>query len=125
MQLEQRQEANLFTLLFKDLNARSGGLGAGCALREPLFFPGQLVQHKSKGYRGVVVDYDLYLAQEDGTTHQPTYRILVHGSPHVASAAEAQLQGDDGGLVAHPYVSIFFSRFENGVYLRNSRPWGS
>ncbi len=123
LQLEQRAESNLYTLLLKDVSARAAGLGQGVALREPLYCPGQLVQHKDKGYRGVVVDYDLYQLHASGQPHQPTYRVLVHGSPQVATAWEEQLQSDRGGLVAHPFVSVFFSRFENGMYLRNSRPW--
>lgn len=123
LKLERRDDANLYTLLLKDLSSRAAGLGSGTALREPRFTPGDLVQHAEKGYRGVVVDYDLYQLHESGGPPQPTYRILVHGSPHVASAWEEQLQADTGGLVAHPFVSVFFSRFENGIYVRNSRPW--
>lgn len=123
LQKEQGDESNLYTLLLKDVSARAAGLGGGVPLREPLFCPGQLVHHREKGYRGVIVDYDLYQMHANGFTHQPTYRILVHGSPHVATAWEEQLEPDTGGLVAHPFVSVFFSRFENGMYVRNSRPW--
>lgn len=121
---EKRTEANLFFLLQKDLGAREKGLGTGLALREPLFHPGQLVTHKSKGYRGVVVEYELYLEDESGPAHEPIYRILVHGSPQVASARESVLAPDkSGSLVAHPFVAYFFSKFEGGVYYRNAKPW--
>lgn len=117
--LENREYACLFDLLLKDLLARGQGRGQNQPLREPLFSTGQVVRHRHKDYRGVVIDYELYC--EEG--HLPLYRILVHGSPQVASAFEADLELDGGGLVAHQLVSVFFSRFEGGVYLRNTRPW--
>lgn len=122
IKLEERDHACLFDLLLKDLLARGKGLGGNLALREPLFTPGQIVRHRRKEYRGVVIDYDLY-RDEDGRPHLPLYRILVHGSPQVASAHEGDLDLDGGGLVAHQLVSVFFTRFEGGVYVRNSRPW--
>lgn len=121
---ERRPEANLFFLLHKDLVARDKGGVEGLTLRETLFQPGQLVVHKSKGYRGVVVDYDLYVNDSSGPTHEPVYRVLVHRSPQVASARESTLSVDpSGSLVAHPFVTYFFSKFEDGVYYRNSKPW--
>lgn len=121
---ERRTDANLFFLLHKDLVARDKGVGDGLPLREPLFQPGQLVLHKAKGYRGVIVDYDLYVDDASGPPHEPIYRILVHRSPQVASARESTLSTDhSGSLVAHPFVTYFFSKFEDGVYFRNSKPW--
>lgn len=119
---EKRAHACVFDLLLKDLVARGRGRGQSLALREPLFSPGQVVRHKKKSYRGVVIDYELY-SDEEEQPHLPLYRILVHGSPQVASADESQLELDEGGLVAHQLVGLFFSRFEDGVYVRNSRPW--
>ncbi|MBX3168686.1 MAG: hypothetical protein KF760_14820 [Candidatus Eremiobacteraeota bacterium] len=119
---ENRAYACLFDLLLKDLIARGRGRGQSLPLREPLFTPGQVVRHRKKAYRGVVIDYELYSEEED-QPHLPLYRVLVHGSPQVASADESQLELDDGGLVAHQLVGLFFSRFEDGVYVRNSRPW--
>ncbi len=119
---ENRPYACLYDLLLKDLIARGRGRGQSLALREPLFTPGQVVRHRKKAYRGVVIDYELY-SDEEEQPHLPLYRILVHGSPQVASADESQLDFDDGGLVAHQLVGLFFSRFEDGVYVRNSRPW--
>lgn len=122
VRLENRAYACLFDLLLKDLIARGRGRGQSLALREPLFTPGEVVRHRHKAYRGVVIDYELYSEEED-QPHLPLYRILVHGSPQVASADESQLELDAGGLVAHQLVGLFFSRFEDGVYVRNSRPW--
>jgi hemimethylated DNA binding protein len=120
---ERRADANLFHFLGKDMAARERGLPGEHPVREPQFQPGQLVRHRRKNYRGVVVDYHLWTAQR---LEQPSYRVLVHGSPTVATANEDDLENDrSGGLVAHPFVGYFFSRFENGVYLRNSFPWES
>ena len=120
--LEDRSLFNLYTLLLKDFKARRAGCGQGLALREPLYAPGSVVRHRRKDYRGVVVDYELY-QDSDGPPHEPVYRILVHGSPQVAKAREEALVSDPGGLVAHPFVSVFFSRYEEGVYWRNNHPW--
>lgn len=122
VRVENRAYACLFDLLLKDLIARGRGRGQSLPLREPLFTPGQVVRHRKKAYRGVVIDYELY-SEEEEQPHLPLYRILVHGSPQVASADEAQLELDDGGLVAHQLVGLFFSRFADGVYVRNNRPW--
>lgn len=119
---ENRPYACLVYFLLKDLIARGRGRGQSLPLREPLFTPGQVVRHRKKAYRGVVIDYELY-SDEEEQPHLPLYRVLVHGSPQVASADESQLELDDGGLVAHQLVGLFFSRFEDGVYVRNSRPW--
>lgn len=122
VRLENRTYACLFYFLLKDMVARGRGLGQALPLREPMFSPGQVVRHRKKAYRGVVIDYELY-SDEEEQPHLPLYRILVHGSPQVASADESQLELDDGGLVAHQLVGLFFSRFEDGVYVRNSRRW--
>ena len=123
---ERRDQANLFYLLLKDTVARNKGLGEGLSLREPLFQPGQLVSHKEKGYRGAILDYELYIVDPDldDNGREPLYRILVHGSPQVATARESILVEDkSGGRVAHPLMTFFFSKFEDGVYYRNSKPW--
>lgn len=122
LQNGKRSEANLYDLLLKDSLARSQGLGKTSGLRQPLFFPGQVVRHKEKDYRGVVVDYDLYVTQEDGLEHQPLYHVLVHGSPTVTQVREEKLALEEG-RVAHPFLSLFFSSFEGGIYIRNSQPW--
>jgi hemimethylated DNA binding protein len=124
LEQEKSLEGNLFHFLYKDLCAREEGLGQEFGLREPVFHPGQLVSHKDKGFRGVIVDYRLYDNVHEGLPHEPLYRILVHGSPQVASARESRLTLDAAGnLVAHPFIKHFFSKFDKGGYVRNARPW--
>lgn len=120
----ERSQAHLYDLLLKDMLARGQGLGKTSGLRQPLYIPGQVVRHKEKDYRGVVVDYDLYVDQEDGLEYQPLYRVLVHGSPTVTQVREEKLALEEG-RVAHPFLSMFFSSFEDGIYIRNSQPWES
>ncbi len=124
LEQEKSLQGNLFHFLYKDLCAREEGLGQEFGLREPVFHPGQLVSHKDKGFRGVIVDYRLYDKVHEGLAHEPLYRILVHGSPQVASARESRLTQDAAGnLVAHPFIKHFFSKFDKGGYVRNARPW--
>lgn len=121
---ERATEGNLFHLLYKDLLARQGGLGLEYALREPIYGLGQVVSHRDKEFRGVIVDYNLYDSSQEGLAHEPVYSVLVHESPQVASVRESRLYLDkSGSLVAHPFVGHFFSKYENGSYLRNSRAW--
>lgn len=98
------------------------------------FLPGELVRHRRYGYRGVVVDFDMKcLAPEDWYVsnktqpprRQPWYHVLVHGTVQTTYAAESSLAVDEGfEEIVHPLVSVYFDRFESGLYVRNDRPWG-
>ena len=101
--------------------------------RQPLFAPGQLVQHVRYGYRGVVVDFDMtcqademwyYRNQTQPGRNQPWYHVLVDGSMTTTYAAQTSLRRDASGKqIVHPWVSLYFSAFEQGGYVRNARPW--
>ncbi len=100
---------------------------------EPLFEPGQLVTHRRYGYRGVVVSVDIHCQANDNWYYsnqtqpkrdQPWYHVLVHNSTSCTYAAQSSLVADSSGEpIDHPLVEQFFSSFEKGYYLRNSRPW--
>lgn len=97
------------------------------------FRPGDLVEHRRYGYRGVVVDLDHTCeAPEDWyrsnrtqpARDQPWYHVLVHGSHHSTYAAEENLRADETGLpIAHPLIERYFVAFEDDRYVRNSLPW--
>lgn len=97
------------------------------------FRPGQLVQHRRYGYRGVVVALDLECQADEGwyqsnktqpDRDQAWYHVLVHASHQVTYAAQSSLMGDPaGGEIDHPLIDRFFTEFVNGFYVRNSRPW--
>ncbi len=97
------------------------------------FQPGQLVQHRRYGYRGVVVDCDLTCQAdqdwyESNRTQpdrdQPWYHVLVDGSDTITYAAQTSLTEDSSDdEVEHPLVEYFFEDFESGKYVRNDRPW--
>lgn len=102
-------------------------------LPEPRFSPGQLVCHRRYGYRGVVVDFDP-TCQADKNWYQknrtqpdrdqPWYHVLVHNSDTITYAAQTSLQEDESTEeIHHPYISVFFSDFKDGRYIRNDRPW--
>ena len=107
--------------------------GEGLADTRPKFEPGQLVQHKRYGYRGVVVSVDghckadptWYMSNKSQPDrNQPWYHVLIDGSTTVTYPAEENLLADTSGLpVNHPLVPAFFSGFENGVYVRNDVSW--
>lgn len=94
---------------------------------------GQLVRHRKYGYRGVIVDFDAECQaderwyrsnQTQPDRDQPWYHVLVHDSYQVTYAAESSLIQDiSDEPVVHPLVTKFFSRFENGHYIRNDHPW--
>ena len=97
------------------------------------FQPGHLVRHRRYGYRGVVVALDLECGAGDDwyrsnrtqpDRDQPWYHVLVHGSSQTTYAAQTSLMPDPTNEeVAHPLVVLFFSRFEDGFYVRNDQPW--
>lgn len=99
----------------------------------PLFEPGQLVQHRRYGYRGVVVARDDCCQAGDAWYHknqtqpdrdQPWYHVLVDGSSSCTYAASENLLADASGLpIAHPLLPHFFSEFADGRYVRNAEPW--
>ncbi len=98
-----------------------------------LFRAGELINHKRYGYRGVVVDVDLFCYADDDwylrnrsqpPRLQPWYHILVDKSDAVTYAAESSLELDPvESPISHPYLSLFFKTFMDGVHVRNSRPW--
>ena len=97
------------------------------------FSPGQLVRHRRYGYRGVVVDLDLFCTAPDEwyqsnktqpRRDQPWYHVLVHQSLTTTYAAESSLLPDPGGgEIVHPLLEHFFEGFQDGRYLRNDEPW--
>jgi len=99
----------------------------------PKVKPGQLVQHRRYGYRGVVVALDPSCRASDDWYHrnktqpprsQPWYHILVDGGEVTTYAAETSLKEDSSGRpIEHPLVKTFFSALTAGVYVRNDRPW--
>lgn len=101
--------------------------------RRMLYRPGQLVRHRRYGYRGVVVSVDMVCQasrewyernKTQPPREQPWYHVLVHGSPNATYAAQSSLLPDlTRRQVVHPSIERFFDRFENGMYLRNNRPW--
>jgi hemimethylated DNA binding protein len=102
--------------------------------RQPAFRPGQLVRHRRYGYRGVIVDYDLECKADDGwyqhnhtqpTRDQPWYHVLVDGAEHTTYAAQTSLESDDqSSEIRHPLLTVFFSDFVSGRYIRNSQNFG-
>ena len=97
------------------------------------FRPGQLVRHRRYRYRGLIVDVTPFCVAPDEWYHlnqtqpernQPWYHVLVHGTETVTYAAQTSLMNDDsGGIIEHPLVDAFFSKFTGDAYVRNNRPW--
>ncbi len=97
------------------------------------FAPGELVQHRRYGYRGVVVASDASCQaseawyrknQTQPRKDQAWYHVLVDGSDGTTYAAEENLLADPiGAPIAHPLLDTFFSAFHDGAYVRNETPW--
>lgn len=97
------------------------------------FSPGQLVHHLRFDYRGVVVDVDPTFSGTDEWYQQmarsrpprdaPWYHVLVDGAEHMTYVAERNLEPDSTGEEArHPLLDHFFEGFQDGRYVRRSRP---
>jgi heat shock protein HspQ len=102
---------------------------------DPLYYPGQIVQHRRYGYRGVVVDFDLSCEADEAwyqsnqtrpDRRQPWYHVLVDGSSNTTYAAQTSLKADESAApITHPYLEHFFTEFDGDRYVRNDRPWPS
>lgn len=93
---------------------------------------GQKIRHVDEGYRGLIVDYDLYCAEgseapsdDERLEHnQPWYQILVDQTDRTMYVPHCQLEKDlDFDDIENPLVSFFFTRGLDGSYIRNHMPW--
>lgn len=99
-------------------------------MSEPRFAPGQLVQHRKFGYRGVIADVDPefagteqwyeMMARSRPPKDQPWYHVLVDGASHTTYVAERHLEPDASNRqIEHPALGRFFDRFEGNRYHRS------
>ena len=52
--------------------------------------------------------------------NRPWYHVLVHGNAHSTYVAEQNLEPDNNlEPISHPMLESFFSKFDNGRYIRN------
>ena len=95
------------------------------------FSVGDLVHHKLFDYRGVIVDVDpkFQLSEEWYETvarsmppkDKPWYHVLVHNASHQTYVAEQNLEPDSmGGVIDHPLISQYFTRFSEGRYINDA-----
>jgi len=96
------------------------------------FAIGDLVQHRLFDYRGVIVDvdpnfqsteewYDV-VAKSRPPKDKPWYHVLVHDAIHTTYVAERNLERDlSAEPISHPMLPHFFSKFEGGRYVSQSR----
>ena len=97
---------------------------------------GQIVQHRSYPFRGVVFDVDpefasaedLWLAipeQDRPRKDQPYYHLLAEGEgrSYLAYVSEQNLVPDHTGRpVSHPETEVIFAGFDHGQYRQYQRP---
>jgi heat shock protein HspQ len=99
---------------------------------EAKFTVGDIVHHRLFDYRGVVFDVDSVFSLTDEWYEQvaksrppknePWYHVLVHGSVQTTYVAEQNLEADlSSDAVVHPMLTHYFSEFENGRYVMQSR----
>ncbi|MCA9399424.1 MAG: heat shock protein HspQ, partial [Candidatus Omnitrophica bacterium] len=97
------------------------------------FHAGQVVRHKSYGYRGIVVASDQFCMASDEwyygnqtqpDRNQPWLHVFVDGSDQVTYVAESNLIEDsDKKKIEHPLLSYFFTEDKAKGYVRNSNNW--
>ncbi|GBF29685.1 heat shock protein HspQ [bacterium MnTg03] len=94
------------------------------------FSVGELIHHRLFGYRGVIIDVDQNfqaseewyeaVAKSRPPKNRPWYHVLVHQSEQSTYVAEQNLEPDDSvDPIDHPMLENFFSKFDNGRYIRN------
>ena len=99
------------------------------------FKTGDIVNHKTCGYSGVIVHQDLTFKGEDEwylsnqsqpSKHQPWYFVLVDEIQQVTYVAESNLTLDQcEKKVDHQMINLFFSKYDDELkkYIRNEVPW--
>ncbi len=91
------------------------------------FAVGQLVRHRDKGFRGVIVDaHPHFQGPMDQSWvgdalrkrwRQPWYELLVHDSSDVLYLPQEFVEVDPSAQpIAHPLIGLFFNRFVRGRY---------
>jgi heat shock protein HspQ len=94
------------------------------------FSVGELIHHRLFGYRGVIIDVDQNfqaseewyeaVAKSRPPKNRPWYHVLVHQSEVSTYVAEQNLEPDDSvEPIDHPMLGNFFSKLDNGRYIRN------
>ena len=92
------------------------------------FHPGQIIDHKKFGYRGVIYDADAQFCGSDAWYEEvaksrppkeaPWYHVLVDGSDQTTYVAERHLENSaNTSKIQHPLVETFFSDFKDGAYV--------
>ncbi len=92
-----------------------------------LYLLGQKIRHVHEGYRGIIVDYDLYCMngnEEELDRNQPWYQVLIDGTERSVYVPHSQIVQDPSKEgISHPLASYFFIHTEDGMYIRNHLPW--
>jgi len=110
----------------------ANSMGTVTNITKVKFSVGDLIHHRLFGYRGVIVDVDRTfqgteewyetVARSRPPKDKPWYHVLVHESDHSTYVAERNLEHDDVlDPINHPMLEHFFSRLENGKYVRIDR----
>jgi len=107
-------------------------MGKVIPINRARFSVGEVVHHRLFGYRGVIFDVDATfqltdewydtVARSRPPKDRPWYHVLVEGKDSTTYVAERNLERDTTGQpVHHPAIKQFFSRFENGRYVRDTQ----
>ncbi|MFK7793948.1 MAG: heat shock protein HspQ [Gammaproteobacteria bacterium] len=95
--------------------------------RKIKFHLGQIIEHKSFGYRGVIYDVDAEFSGTDTWYKQvaksqppkdaPWYHVLVDGSDVTTYVAERNiLTTENTAEINHPLIDIYFLNFSSDRY---------
>ncbi len=107
-------------------------MGTVTSISSAKFTVGDLVHHQLFNYRGVVVDVDATfqsteewyetVARSRPPKNKPWYHVLVDGATHNTYVAERNLERDSSAEpISHPMLTHFFSKFEDGRYVSETR----
>lgn len=94
---------------------------------------GQVVRHRQRGYRAVVVDWDPTCNRDAAwqasvfarpSAQQPWYTLLIDGNSTSSYVAQEDLEPEASAQpIRHPLLYFYFRSFGAGQYWRNDRPW--
>lgn len=97
--------------------------------KQAKFNIGDVVIHKTQGYRAVIIDVDAIFqasgrynplaAQHKFATRQPWYRLLVDGSSQMTYVEEHRLIEDASHQSIHNPKIVLYLIKKNGQYVKN------
>lgn len=101
----------------------------------PIFKRGQVVKHKTEGFRALITDYDMYFINDEEIynknsskpdKNKPWFYVLIDKTNAISYVSQEHLELDqDQESLEHPLLDFFFDGFntKENIFIRNDKTW--